>query len=270
MTRKNKTLNWMGIPARIHSVRDAVEYFDDSPVLHNGSIAQATERRSADTRFRHAPIESILSGDRKGPLNYKGTLTDTTAFSKRARSLPVDHFRKLGPKDKLADSIAMRLKRDLQQELLMPEQEAAALVGNLYHESGDFGALYGDLEERNKDPNKGLGYAQWTGDRRKRFLDWSEARGLDPNSYEANYGFLKQEIVGPKPESDFREPLSRASDLDTATRVVAKDYLRPKKGLEHYGNRKRLAARVMQFPNYARQAPIPAPRPDDEVEPWKY
>lgn len=269
--RKDKTLNWMGIPARIGSVRDAVEYFGDSPVLYNGPIAEANDRLGAGSRFRHPSAKDVLSADRKLPLNYRATLTDTTAFSTRAPSLPTDHFRKLRPKDKLADNIAMRLKRDLQQELLMPEHEAAAVVGNLYQESGDFGALYGDLEERNKDPNKGLGYAQWTGDRRDQFEKWSEARGLDPNSYEANYGFLKQEIVGPKSESDFREPLSRASDLDTATTVVARKYLRPKEGLEHYDNRKRLAARAMQFPDYARQAPIPAPRPRGEPQvPWKY
>ena len=83
--------------------------------------------------------------------------------------------------------IAERLERDLQ---LTPDQ-AAGIVGNLYHETGGFR----NLQELNpKSGRGGYGWAQWTGERRTEFEEFSKQKGLSPSSDEANYLFLIEDL----------------------------------------------------------------------------
>ncbi|MNT63044.1 hypothetical protein D3C72_2008190 [compost metagenome] len=87
-----------------------------------------------------------MAGDfRMAPMHFRGTLTDTTRFSKQPQPLPTERLKPITAHDKLSDNIALRMKRDLQQRLLLREHEAAGFVGNGDHESGGFGALRGNL-----------------------------------------------------------------------------------------------------------------------------
>lgn len=83
--------------------------------------------------------------------------------------------------------IAERLERDLQ---LTPDQ-AAGIVGNLYHETGGFR----DLQEKNPKAGRGgYGWAQWTGSRRTEFEEFAKQKELSPSSDEANYLFLIEDL----------------------------------------------------------------------------
>ncbi|MDD5150665.1 MAG: phage tail tip lysozyme [Flavobacterium sp.] len=80
------------------------------------------------------------------------------------------------------------LMKDFQ---LTPEQ-AAGVMGNLGHESGGLK----QMQEINPTSGRGgLGWAQWTGDRRKKFEAYAAAHGLSTSSDEANYGYLKEELT---------------------------------------------------------------------------
>ena len=88
-----------------------------------------------------------------------------------------------------APGIIDRLKSDFG----LKDDEAAAVLGNLGHESGGFSTYH---EGGQPEGQGGIGWAQWTGSRRRDYEAWSAANGLDPHSDEANYGFLRHELKG--------------------------------------------------------------------------
>lgn len=94
-------------------------------------------------------------------------------------------------------STSQRYMSDLVGQGYSPEQ-AAGIVGNLAHESGNF-KFHEELEE-NSYGTKGLGHLQWTnagGDnRRDTFEQYAKANKLDPKSYEANSRYLLHELKG--------------------------------------------------------------------------
>lgn len=75
-------------------------------------------------------------------------------------------------------------------------EDAAAILGNLGHESAGFT----DLVE--SDPavggKGGFGWAQWTASRRRDFEAYCARNALDRYSDKANYGFLFTELKGPE------------------------------------------------------------------------
>src|SRR5690242_19980815 len=73
--------------------------------------------------------------------------------------------------------------------------DAAAIVGNLGHESGGFATLQ-EIKPTVAGSKGGYGWAQWTGPRRRAFEAWCGQQKLKPSSDEANYGYLKLELKG--------------------------------------------------------------------------
>lgn len=133
-------------------------------------------------------------------------------------------------------NIAHRLMGDLQRDFGMTPQQAAGVVGSLAFESGGFRTL----QEQGVPYRGGWGYAQWTGPRRTAFDNWVRQNGLDPSSYEANYGFLSQEFRDPL-FSRWLQPVYGATDTASAARDftgsadAATGFLRP--GIPHIEQR---------------------------------
>ena len=69
--------------------------------------------------------------------------------------------------------------------------QAAGIVGNLGYESAGFTKLH---EIGQPEGQGGYGWAQWTGPRRKTFMDYCDLHRLDWRSDEANYGYLFAEL----------------------------------------------------------------------------
>ncbi len=276
MNLEDKFLNSMGLPVRIQSVREAIRYFDENPTLASGKpVAEVAPTRGESARFRHPPASELMSGDfRKAPMHYRGTLTDTTRFSKNHQVLPAERLKPTTAHDKLSDSIAARMKRDLQRRLLegapgfedglMPEHVAAGFVGNADHESGGFGALRGNLWQQGHDTgrNEGnaLGSLQWDGVRRDALQNWANANGYDERSieqgYEPSFGFLEHELLN-TPEKKVLERLKQADNADEAARIIERGYLRS--GEPKLAERQKQARRAMSLPDY--EPPMPTPRP---------
>ncbi|WP_429807273.1 phage tail tip lysozyme [Ensifer sp. B1-9] len=266
MAKQDKPLNSMGLPVRIQSVREAIKYFDENPTLTSSTpIADAKAPRGEGAQFRPPRTGDLMGGDlRKAPMHFRGTLTDTTRFGKEPQ-VSADRLNAITPHDKLSDNIALRLKRDLQRDLMMTEQDAAAFVGNFDHESGGFGRVFGNLWQNGRVGGNAYGYPQWD-DRREAFFNWAKEQGLPPESYEANYGFIKHELLNG--EQGVRKPLSSAKDIDHATYVVADKYERPNSAKMKLGERQEFARRALELPDYAVETPVPMHNPNSGP-PWR-
>ncbi len=149
------------------------------------------------------------------------------------------------PTGKEWETIGPRLTSDLAKDFQLSPEQAAGVVGQLGQESAGFGSLQ---EKSPMVPGSrgGYGYAQWTGPRRKAFEAWSQQNGLDPTSYEANYGFLKNELAN-TPEGAVIADIRNAPDAMTAGRVFTDKFLRP--GIPNYDSRDAWTKRALAFTN---------------------
>jgi hypothetical protein len=104
-------------------------------------------------------------------------------------------------------NLVPRIMGDLILDFGLSPIQAAAVLGNLAHESAGFTAM----QERNPvgGGRGGLGWAQWTGPRRRAFEAWVSKKGFAPDSYAANYGYLKAELSGAVPGFDYRSSSSK-------------------------------------------------------------
>ncbi|THK37261.1 hypothetical protein EHS39_15685 [Ensifer sp. MPMI2T] len=264
-------------------MRDAMEDFDDRPTIdprRMTNVGNPGDGRSRPFAPDHSRLVETMP---RAPIDYRGALTGTTAFGKPAQ-LPADHFRKLKATDILSDNIAARLKRDFQQKLKMREEQAAAIVGNSDHESGGFGQTFGNLWQRGHVDKDAFGYMQWDGSRKEDFFKWANERGLDPHSYEANYGFLEHEF---KKGDEFDNGEERRAltdfyatrNVDEATELLARGYLRPNDRKLQLRKRQTAARNAMKLPDYQNdipydhppwRTPVPAAPPDFDGKPWRY
>lgn len=100
----------------------------------------------------------------------------------------------------MANDTLFRAKAPGIMNLLMKDFEldldsAAAILGNLGHESGGFR----DLQEKKPlipGSEGGWGWAQWTAERRDQFEAYARRNGYDPSSDTANYKWLFIELKG--------------------------------------------------------------------------
>jgi len=130
--------------------------------------------------------------------------------------------------------ISMRYMGDLTKAGYTPTQ-AAALVGHLRYESGDFQ----HMEElvTNRHGTKGYGHLQWTDPvpgkgRRTNFTNWTTAQNLDPTSYEANWGFLHHEMTsgGGWNRGGSDAGFRLLGTLEDASTYLHDRYIRPSEG----------------------------------------
>lgn len=121
--------------------------------------------------------------------------------------------------------VGQRLVTDLMADFGLSRGAAAGVVGSLAHESADFKIMQ-EIEPTVPGSRGGYGYAQWTGPRRKEFESWVEAEGLDIDSYEANYGNLKRELLNTS-EGKVVDKLKGLEDAGEAARVFTSTFLRP-------------------------------------------
>jgi hypothetical protein len=122
--------------------------------------------------------------------------------------------------------------RRLQNTFDLAPHQAAGLVGNLGHETGGFKHMQ---ELKPLGGAGGRGYAQWTGPRRGEFERWSRAKGLDPNSHDANVGFLEYELgagtdvpgVQRGKYAGVLNQLKKTENIEQATKLIHEKYETP-------------------------------------------
>ncbi|WP_407521855.1 phage tail tip lysozyme [Methylobacterium oryzisoli] len=138
---------------------------------------------------------------------------------------------------------AVRLCNDLFAGLAFAKRKDAtawidvyAMVGNFAHECMGFQALQ---EKKPIVPGSkgGRGFPQWTGygkgGRRGLFEAWCKTKGLHPDSYEANLGYILVELRGP-----YKGSLTRLAKAKTLyDKVVAFELSYEGAGIKHYPSR---------------------------------
>lgn len=155
---------------------------------------------------------------------------DGTRSSTPGSSTPTPTGKKSG------GEISMQYMNTLTSKGYTPEQ-AAALVGHLRVETGDFK----HMEELapNRYGTKGYGHLQWTNTgegqgRRTNFLNWTKGQGLDPTSFEGNSGFLLHEMEtnhgGVWTNGGSAQGLKGTSSIADASRYLHDNYIRPSEG----------------------------------------
>ena len=131
-------------------------------------------------------------------------------------------------------SIGSRIAADLRRDFGLTANQAAGVVGNLGHESGGF-RHYQEISPTSG--RGGAGWAQWTGPRRTAFENYTRANNLNPQSYEANYGFLKNELTGT--HRNALTALKKANTVQDAVYAFEGQFERA--GVKNYGSRMRYA-----------------------------
>jgi hypothetical protein len=148
----------------------------------------------------------------------------------------------------------------------LTEIEAAAIVGNLGHESGGFKFLQ-EIKPMVPGSRGGYGWAQWTGPRRRAFEAYVVRNQLNPASDKANYGFLFVELTTTEAKAI---PAVKAAD-GLAAKVKAFELAFERAGVKHYPSRikyaeQALAAFKAQDTSGALKPPVVIPPPPD-IEP---
>ena len=152
-----------------------------------------------------------------------------------------------------ARDLSGRLQRDFN---LSPEQ-AAGLVGNLGYESG---GLNPAAHEKGQPADKGgVGWAQWTGPRRREFESWAAVNNLDPKSDAANYGFLRHELSSPR-WAGFLNDLRQTTSVGQATDLSLRRFEAPANPAASETQRLRMAQQALNAPQIAPTPVPPAPQ----------
>jgi hypothetical protein len=128
--------------------------------------------------------------------------------------------------------LAPRVMRDLMADFDLTTEQAAGILGNLGHECAGFTILH---EIGQPEGQGGYGWAQWTGPRRVSFFKFCDDNGLDRQSPEGNYGYLKFELTHDEKSSIIA--LKRAQTVEEATTAFLQAFelpgvLAPEKRIE--------------------------------------
>lgn len=117
----------------------------------------------------------------------------------------------------LVTSIPEAMMGRLQEDLDFEHVQAAAILGNLAHETGNFTMLQ-------QIGGSAYGYSQWMGSRRNAFFSFAQEHG-GRHTFDANYGFLLHEIT------TYYEPMIQrmrnTEDVEQASRIFMREFLRP-------------------------------------------
>lgn len=143
---------------------------------------------------------------------------------------------------RLFDQLAPRIMGDLLRDVPQwGEEDAAACIGNAGHESGGFRLLQ-EIAPVVAGSRGGWGWFQWTGARRRAMEAWAKKRGLDLSSYEANYGWLVEELRGD--EKAAVAATRRGVGLEAKVKAFEAAFERA--GVKHYPSRLLYAQRALR------------------------
>jgi hypothetical protein len=158
----------------------------------------------------------------------------------------------------MADTYALFRKkapgimRKLMRDFALDDVGAAAIVGNLGHESAGFRFLQ-EIKPLIPGSRGGYGWAQWTGPRRVAFERYCAKTGWKPDSDEANYGFLVFELLNT--ETSAIPAVKRGADLRAKVIGFELGFERASDKHKGYGSRIKYAeVALAEF----RKKPIPA------------
>lgn len=144
----------------------------------------------------------------------------------------IGSFALIGATETEAQTIPERMIEDLQEDFGFEDFQAAGVVGNFARETGNFRYMQ-ELNPVVKGSRGGIGYAQWTGPRRRDYEAWADGRDL--MAYEVNYGFLVEELNGRYSRTVTR--VLATSTVEEAAEVFMNNFLIPHPRYQHLDER---------------------------------
>lgn len=148
-------------------------------------------------------------------------------------------------RDQYFKKMAPVLMRKLMRDFDLDKVSAAAVAGNLGHESGGFQQLQ---EKKPLVPGSrgGYGLPQWTGPRRRAYEAYCKRTGKDPAAFESNYAYLFLELKGIEGnERGVIEKLKRAQGLEGKVKAFELAFLRASPKYKHYPSRNTWAKKAL-------------------------
>ena len=124
--------------------------------------------------------------------------------------------------------VANYFMTNLQKDFNLTPNQAAGIVANLWYESGGMNPGMnegGHAGAPTSNMGQGYGVAQWTGSRKREFLDFAAQHHMNPSSVEANYAFLKHELQ--TTHSDAIRAVKGTSSARAATAAFCNVFERP-------------------------------------------
>jgi hypothetical protein len=171
-------------------------------LLHDpgGALTRASKQAEKDQAAREATMPGwgdLFSG-KVSPGEWAKRRLGLSPAAAPTPAAPANENLPLGKQGALGGANyaqrAAALTSQLAKDLNLTPAQAAGIVGNLGYESG---GLNPAAHEKGQPADKGgVGFAQWTGPRRREFEAYSKAAGLDPKSDAANVAFLEHELKG--------------------------------------------------------------------------
>jgi hypothetical protein len=129
----------------------------------------------------------------------------------------------------------------LMADFALDLESAAAILGNLGHESGGFNSMQ---EGKPLSGRGGYGWAQWTGPRRDQFEAYVQRNGFDINGDTANYKWLYLELTGS--ERAAIPAVKNAVGLEAKVKAFELAFERAHKDYKHYESRVEWANRALE------------------------
>jgi hypothetical protein len=165
-------------------------------------------------------------GVRRGKMGYRSAGVEESVAGGKG------HIAGGGTFDNKAPDIMNKLmaKYDLNRE------QAAGILGNLGHESAGLSVYH---EAGQPEGKGGVGWAQWTGPRRRQFEAWSARHNLDPRSDEASYRYLTE---GDPEFAGAVAAVKRQTTVQGSMQAFEASFERA--GVKAYSNRMRYAMRA--------------------------
>lgn len=234
-------------------------------VKQGGEAAVKASKQASQSRGYMAPIDVSMLDDKSSGDSDSVSILNNRLYEKflqvrennetlKEQLSSAAFSKSSGVSVDSAYDTSFKLIDDLKADYGMSTEVAAGFVGNLWHETGGFKFMQ-EIRPIVKGSKGGLGFAQWTdtsakNKRRTNFENFAKEKGFSTGSYEANYGFLKEELN--TTESRVLKKLENISNITDATKIVSKNYLIPDEKYAKMSERVKAAKDILQRYNEQR------------------
>ena len=185
-----------------------------------GRGIENTNRPMTQEEFEQKRIP-MTEGGEASRINFSRSLSDNEFEQKR---IPMTEggesirFEKGTKSSKSFETNSPVLMQNLMKDFGLTKEQAAGIVGNLAHESG---GLVPGIQEKG---GGGIGWAQWTGSRRKDFENYLKETGQSASDPNANYGFLKKELQENPQYKKTIQKIKSAENYEESTWIFHQGY----------------------------------------------
>jgi len=156
----------------------------------------------------------------------------------------------VGEDEKKFATMAPGIMSRLMAEFPIQPYQAAAILGNVGYESNGLRVMQEVLRPGARGPG-GLGWAQWSGDRRTKFIAYCNAHGVETSSNAGNLGYLLDELH--VSEHNSIDALLKATDISDAVKKFEVAFERA--GVKRFDRRLRWATLALNEFSLQRDKP---------------